>query len=151
MRSDLKVANFTVGATQEQSIRWKRAAEAESFRSVGAWASRALDAYLRVRAKAGLPTPLSWHLGTFLVVLMDGQEVRVRGTVSPPFATYRGTDQGPDGNNRYTLTHLPSKRVIATLKTARQARALASELAPLYVRDEAGASAIVERHRREAT
>ena len=145
---DLKVASFTVGATLEQSIRWKRAAASEGFRSVGVWLSRAADAYLRVRAKAGLPTPLSWHLGAFLVVLMDGREVEVRGMISPPFGTFQGTCAGPDGNNRYTLAHLPGRRIVATLKTARQARALASELAPVYARDEAGASAIVERHRR---
>jgi len=141
----LKIAHFTVGASQEQSIRWKRAAEAEGFRSVGVWLSRAADAYLRVRAKAGLPTPLSWHLGTFRVVLMDGREVEVRGMVSPPFGTFRGTQQGPDGNHNFTLVHLPGKRIIATLKKGQQARALASELAPVYARDEPAVSGLVAR------
>lgn len=134
MSADLKVATFTVHATVEQSARWKRAAEAESFRSVGTWLARAADAYLRVRAKAGLPTPLSWHLGSFLVVLLDGREVEVPGMISPPFATFRGTSYGPNKNKAITLAHLPGKRIIATLKTARQARALAAGLATVWAR-----------------
>lgn len=149
--SGMKVASFTVGGTQEQSIRWKRAAEAEGFRSVGVWLARAADAYLRVRAKAGLPTPLSWHQGRFLAVLMDGREVEVRGMVSPPFGHFQGNACGPNGNLPRTLVHLPSRRIIATMKTSRQCRALAAELAPVYARDDAGASAIVERHRSEST
>lgn len=40
----MKVASFTVHASADQSARWKRAAEAEGYASVGTWASRALDA-----------------------------------------------------------------------------------------------------------
>ena len=145
----LKVASFTVGGTQEQSIRWKRAAEAESFRSVGTWLARAADAYLRVRAKAGVPSPLAWHLGYFTVVLMTGREVETRGMVSPPFGIYRGTGSGPNRNLPRTLVYLPGKRIVATLKTSGQCRALAAELAPVYARDDAGGSAIVERHKGE--
>ena len=74
-------ASFTVHATAEQSIRWKRAAEAEGHRSAGTWLAAAADAYLRVRARAGQPLALAWHLGAFTARLMDGREVQVRGMV----------------------------------------------------------------------
>lgn len=148
--TDLKVATFTVHASQEQAIRWRRASEAEGFRSVGVWLARAADAYLRVRAKAGIPTSLAWNHGRFFITLRDDLNVELRGMVSPPFAYFRGTNQGPNANKCYTLAHLPGKRIIATVRTARQARALASELAPVYARDEAGASAIAERHQQES-
>ena len=148
----MKVATFTVHATAEQSIRWKQAAAAEGHRSAGTWLAAAADAYLRVRAKAGHPLPLAWRHGVrFRVVLMDGQEIEVRGVTSPPFGVFQGTSHGPDGNHLRTLVHLPTHRVIATLKTSRQCRALASELAPILLRGELpDPGPIVERHRREA-
>lgn len=63
----MKVASVTVHASAEQSARWKRAAEAEGHRSAGTWLAAAADAYLKVRAKAGLPLPLAWRHGTFHV------------------------------------------------------------------------------------
>jgi hypothetical protein len=82
---------------------------------------------------------------------MDGREVRLRGMVSPPFGLYIGNSHGPDRNKRRTLVHLTTGRVIATLKSSRQARALAAELAPVLLRGELPDPApIVERHRREA-
>jgi hypothetical protein len=147
----MKVASFTVHATAEQSVRWKRAAEAEGHRSAGTWLALAADAYLRVRARAGNPLPLAWHLGAFTARMMDGREVQVRGMVSPPFGTYRGNSHGPDGNKRRTLVHLPTGRVIATLRSSRQCRALAAELAPVLLRGELPDLApVVERHVREA-
>lgn len=147
----MKVASFTVHATAEQSIRWKRAAEAEGHRSAGTWLAAAADAYLRVRARAGQPFPLAWHLGEFTARMMDGREVGVRGVVSPPFGVFQGNSHGPDGNKLRTLVHLPTSRVIATLKSSRQCRALAAELAPVLLRGELPDSApIIERHRREA-
>jgi hypothetical protein len=147
----VKVATFTVHATAEQSVRWKRAAEAEGHRSAGTWLAGAADAYLRVRARAGQPIALAWHLGAFTVHLMDGREVRVRGMVSPPFGLYIGNSHGPDRNKRRTLVHLPTGRVVATLKSSRQARALAAELAPVLLRGELPDPApIVERHVRES-
>ena len=141
----MKVASFTLRATMPQSVRWKQAAEGEGFASVGSWAGRALDAYLEARTRAGRPIPLSWHKGVFRVVL-DGQEVKVRGKVSPPFAFYQGTSQGPDRHKPRTLLNLRTGQVIATLRTARQCQALAAELAPVYARDEQGGTATVERH-----
>jgi hypothetical protein len=151
MRSELKVASFTVHASQEQSIRWKRGAEAEGFRSVGTWLSRAVDAYLRVRARAGNPIPLAWHAGSFMVRLETGREVPVAGHVSPPFGIFTGTDRGPiyyTGGRRFTLVYLPGSRLIATLCSYRQCQQLASEMAPVILRGDA--AEIVERHRRES-
>lgn len=140
----MKVASFTVRATIHQSARWKQAAEGEGFASVGSWAGRALDAYLEARTRAGRPIPLSWHRGRFRVVL-DGAELTVRGMVSPPFACFRGTAEGPVAGHKFSLVHLPSGKLIATLRRAGQARSLAAELAPAYARGEAG-TATVERH-----
>ncbi|HWM94433.1 MAG TPA: hypothetical protein VN493_27005 [Thermoanaerobaculia bacterium] len=140
----MKVAQFNVRATMPQSVRWKQAADNEGFASVGSWAGRALDAYLEARTRAGRPLRLSWHKGVFRVVL-DGQEVHVRGMVSPPFAYYQGNGSGPDRCHPRTLVNLRTGQIIATLRTARQCQALASELAPAYARGEAG-TATVERH-----
>jgi hypothetical protein len=147
----VKVASFTVHATADQSIRWKRAAEAEGHRSAGTWLAAAADTYLRVRARAGQPIALAWHLGAFTARLMDGREVKMRGVVSPPFGVFQGTSHGPDGNKRRTLVHLPTGRVIATLRSSRQCRALAAELAPVLLRGELPELApLVERHVRES-
>ena len=140
----MKVASFTVRATMPQSIRWKQAADSEGFASVGSWAGRALDAYLEGRKRAGRPIPLAWHRGAIRVVL-DGTEATVQGMVSPPFAYYRGSSAGPDRNKPRTLVNLRTGQIIATLRTARQCQALASELAPAYARGEQG-TATVERH-----
>ncbi len=132
----LRVASFTVHATAVQSRLWKIAAESEGFASVGAWAARALDAYLRQRARAGGPVPLAWHRGRFTVIL-DGEAHAVRGHVSPPFGSYRG-----DGTGRRTmrtghlhrLVYLPTGRLLATVGRLRDSKALAAELARLWVR-----------------
>jgi hypothetical protein len=141
----LKVASFTVRATMAQSIRWKRASEGEGFRSVGSWAGSALDAYLEGRKRAGRPIPLAWHRGVFRIVL-DDVEVTVRGTVSPPFAYYQGNSHGPDRGEPRTLVNLRTGQIIATLRTARQCKVLASELAPILARDELGGAPVIARH-----
>jgi hypothetical protein len=148
----MNVATFTVHATAEQSIRWKRAAEAEGHRSAGTWLAAAADAYLRVRAKAGHPLPLAWRHGVrFRVRLMDGLEIEVRGVTSPPFGIFQGTAHGPDGNHLRTLVHLPTCRVVATLKSSRQCRALAAEIAPALLRGELpDLLPVVARHARES-
>ncbi len=146
----MKVASFTVGATAEQSRRWKMAAEADGHRAVGSWLAVAADLYLKVRARAGNPIPLAWHRGR-VRVLLEGGEAALDGMVSPPFGTFCGTAQGPkqDGAQRFTLVHLPSARIVATLRSARQARALAAELAPVWLRDRDLADGIINRHDRE--
>ena len=143
----MKVASFHIRASQAQAIRWKRAAEGEGFASVGSWAGRALDAYLEARTRAGRPIPLAWHRGTVRVIL-DGQEVTLRGFISVPFGAYRGTAEGPAsmGRKRFTLVYLPSCRVVATLRSYRQCQALAAELAPIFARDEHGGGPVVQRH-----
>lgn len=146
----MNTVSFTVRATLQQSLRWRRVAEAEGFRSIGSWASGALDAHLELRARAGRPIPLAWHRG-YLAVILDGQEVTLRGHISPPFGIYRGTQLGPayPGIKRHTLVHLPTRRIIATLRTNGQCQTLASELAPVLVRDEHGGAAVIDRHVRE--
>jgi hypothetical protein len=147
----LKVASFTVGATQEQAIRWKRAAEADGHRAVGSWLAVAADLYLKVRARAGNPIPLAWHRARFTVALNSGATM-VNGHASPPFGIFPGTADGIryPGCNRQTLVHLRSGRIVATLRSTRQAKALASELAPTSLRDRELAAGIVERHLRES-
>ena len=147
----MKVATFTVHADARQSARWKQASEGEGFASVGAWLARAADAYLKVRTRAGLPVPLAWSKGVFSVLLMSGEEIRVSGMVSPPFAYFRGTSHGADRNKGRSLVHLASGRIIATLRRSAQARSLASELAPVLLRGELPELLpVVERHVREA-
>jgi len=148
----VKTASFTVHATAEQSIRWKRAADAEGHRSAGTWLAAAADAYLKVRARAGNPIPLAWRRGHFSVRLEGGELVRVRGHVSHPFGAFRGTETGiaSRGRHRHTLVYLPESRTIATLRTYRQCQALASELAPILLRGELpDPGPVVERHVRE--
>jgi hypothetical protein len=148
----VKVASFTVRATLAQSERWKRAADAEGYPSAGAWLAEAADAYLKARARAGRPLPLAWRrFGLFRVLLMDGSEIEVPGVVSPPFGIFQGSAHGPHENKGRTLVHLPSRRVIASLRTSRQCRTLAAEIAPALLRNELPDPApLVERHVRDA-
>ncbi len=150
----MKTASFTVRATTDQAARWNRAAEAEGHRSAGTWLACAADAYLRVRAKAGMPLPLAWRHGHFRVRLDDGAEPELRGWVSPPFGIFRGTGRGAGqyGCHAYTLAYLPTLRIVATFKYAKHGRALAAELAPVLIRGDPLPSlgAVVERHEREA-
>ena len=141
MPGRLRVAHFTVQATALQSARWKQAAEAEGYFSVGAWLAGAADAYLKARARAGQPLPLKWRRGTFRVRLESGEEVMVRGHVAPPFASYRGTERGPMpyAHNIHTLVYMPTLRILATLSYFRDCRALAADLARTWVREQAPA------------
>src|SRR3954464_5660988 len=141
-----------------QSIAWKRAAGAEGFASVGAWAGNALDAYLRLRVKAGIPLPLAWHLGRFSVRLEDGAEPEVRGWIARPFGIFRGNEAGPGyhGCHTYTLAYLPARRIVASFRYARHCRALAAELAGVWARSggedgDIRAGPLIDRHQREAT
>ena len=137
--SALRVASFTVHATAHQSARWKQAAEAEGFTSAGQWLACAADAYLRVRAKAGVPLPLAWHRGRFLVRLESGEELMVRGHVSHPFGIYRGTTAAPRERGLhavYTLVHILGLRTLATMALRRECQALAADLARTWVREE---------------
>jgi hypothetical protein len=160
MEEPLKVATFTVHATADQSARWKRAAEVEGYASVGGWASRALDAYLRQRLAAGAPVPLCWSRGRVRAMLQDGAMHDLKGWIAPPFGFYRGSAAGKisSGTKAFTLCYLPTGRRLGTFKYAAHAKALASDLARVWVRwDGAGAeppsqdlAPIVARHRQEA-
>ena len=146
----MKVASFTVHASVEQSGRWNRAAEAEGHRSVGTWLAAAADAYLRVRAKAGLPVPLAWRRYGRLAVQLDSGKTFISGHVSPPFGAFRGNGAtgAQRGGQHFSLVYLPEARIVATLRTFQQCRSLAAELASALIRgDPAG---IVERYEREA-
>lgn len=133
----MKVATFTVHADARQSARWKQSAEGEGFPSVGAWLAGAADAYLKVRAKAGIPIPLAWRHGSFHVELEAGEVARVSGHVSPPFGSFAGTAAGPAsyaGRRRFCLVYVPSRRILATVQSFRECKALAAELARHWVR-----------------
>jgi hypothetical protein len=133
----VNVATFTLHADAGQSARWKQSAEAEGFASVGRWAACALDAYLKARARAGMPLPLAWHWGRFSVDLDNGETVTVRGHVSPPFATFAGTEAGPvfyAGSRRFVLVYAPQRRILATLRSFRACQQLAGELSRAWVR-----------------
>ncbi|HEX2611754.1 MAG TPA: hypothetical protein VHK68_12145 [Gemmatimonadales bacterium] len=133
----MKVASFTLHATADQSARWKRAAEAEGYASVGTWASRALDAYLKQRLVAGAPVPLAWSRGTVRAILDDGNTYQLRGWISPPFGFFHGSAAGliPHGSTHlYTLCYTPTGRLLATFRYAAHCKALASDLARVWVR-----------------
>ena len=135
----LKTATFTTRATAHQSARWKQAAEAEGFQSVGAWLAGAADAYLKLRARAGLPIPLAWRSGVFSVRLSSGETARVHGKMAPPFAYYEGTERQPSdghGHRRFTLVYIPTCRTLATLRYSRDCKTLAAELARTWMKGE---------------
>ena len=133
---ELRVAHFTVHATAAQSSRWKQAAEAEGFHSAGAWLACAADAYLKARARAGVPVPLAWRRGSFAVRLGSGKELTVRGHVSPPFGSFRGGVYGEasQGTRVQSLVYVPTGRIMATMRRYSECKALAAELARLWIR-----------------
>lgn len=134
----MKTAAFTVRATEKQSVRWKRAAEAEGYPSAGAWLADAADRHLQAVARAGRPVPLAWaRFGRFNVRLVDGRELQVPGRVSHPFGIYRGTPEdgrGVKGCCRFVLVYIPTGRTVATLRHEAECKSLASSLASLWVR-----------------
>lgn len=155
----MKVATFTVKADARQSARWKQAAEGEGFPSVGAWLAGAADAYLKARARAGMPIPLAWRQGSFHVELEGGEIARVSGKVSPPFGSFAGTEAGPvfyAGRRKFCLVYLPSRRILATVSSFRECKALAAELARLWVRGDGSEPSgdpapLLQRFQREDT
>lgn len=154
----MKTASFTVRASTDQAERWNRASQAEGFISAGQWLACAADAYLKVRARAGLPLPLAWRHGRFRVRLEDGAEPELRGWVSPPFGIFHGSPEGPipHGSTKcYSLVYVPACRLVATFRYAKHGRALAAELSGLWARHggeetDIRAGPVIERHQREA-
>jgi hypothetical protein len=153
----VKTATFTVRATERQSTRWKQAADAYGHASVGTWLAEAADAHLDGLQRAGKPLPLAWGKGRFRVRLEDGAEPELRGWIARPFGLFHGTPAGPiptGSTHYYSLVYLPTRRIIATFRTARHCKALASELARTWVRWGGSEPAedpgpILDRHRRE--
>src|SRR5260370_33869702 len=82
-----------------------------------------------------MPLPLAWRHGHFTVQLEDGA-TKVSGFVSLPFGAFRGasTGCGVRACHRYTLVYIPQGRILATFTTYGQCKALASDLARLWVR-----------------
>lgn len=133
----MKTASFTVHATEKQSLRWKRAAEHEGHRSCGTWLAEAADRYLDALQRAGKPLPLAWSKGQFRVRLEDGSEPEVRGLLARPFGIFHGAPDGPiphGSTHRYSLVYLPTRRIVATFRSAAHCKGLASELARVWVR-----------------
>ncbi len=153
----MKTATFTVHANEEQSRRWKLAAESEGHRSAGSWLAAAADSYLRVKARSGQPLPLAWRHGRFRVRLDDGAEPELRGWVSEPFGLFHGSPAGPiptGSTHIYSLVFLTDRRIVATFRTAAHCKALAAELAGVWARSggetDIRAGPVIERHQREA-
>jgi hypothetical protein len=132
----VKTATFTVHATAEQSRRWKQAAEAEGYPSAGVWLSKAADAYLKQRARAGAPIPLAWTRGCYFRVHFAEDDLReVRGWLSSPFGLFRGNRHGQKHNgHRYFLVYVPTARLLATCHSMQECKAIAAELARVWVR-----------------
>ena len=136
MASRMKTVSFTVRASEKQSFRWKRAADSEGAASVGGWIAEALDRYLDDLQRAGKPLPLAWGRGRFKARMEDGTEPELRGWVARPFGLFHGTPEGPishGSTHYYTLVYLPTSRLLATFRTAKHCKVLASELARLWV------------------
>ena len=121
----MKVTSFHVRATMRQGVAWRRAADAEGHVSVGTWLAAAADAYLKHQERAGRPVPLAWRRGRFTV---DGRQVP--GLVSHPLGTYRVRP----GRDLHALVYLPTGRLLATLGYQAHCKALAAELARVWVR-----------------
>lgn len=133
---------YTVHASRDQAERWEMAAAAHGRMAIGPWLASTADAFLREMAKAGRPSPLAWYRERFPVITADTSvyppadfEITVPGRVSGPFGIFRGDARGPccEGGYRYSLIHLPSHRIIATLPYQRNCKALAAELTVLQI------------------
>ena len=157
MPSSLKTASYTVRATERQAARWRRAADGAGHASVGTWLAEAADAHLYALQRAGNPVPLSWARGSFRAPFLGGVEVEVKGWLAPPFGIFRGSAAGvtPRGYRAYSLVYVPAGRLLATLRSAKQCRHLASDLARLWVRwggsePSEDPAPVLDRHTREA-
>lgn len=131
-RAGEEATAFTVRADARQSARWKRKAEAEGYQRVEQWAAFALDAYLELGAKAGTAMALAWRSGSFSVRREDGEVATVAGFLSPPFGAFAGTEDSsgtPSAKPFFALAYLPEGRILATLRTYKECKALAAELA----------------------
>ena len=136
-----KAVSFTVDADREQAERWEAAAANRGV-EVSSWLADTADAHVRELARSGRATPLLWDRGRFLVRLTDTTrrpeivaDVEVPGLVSRPFGIFRGSGRGTGapGSGEHSLTHLSTRRIVATLPLRKSCMALAAELAVLRV------------------
>ena|GEM_PF-5341850 len=71
--------------------------------------------------------------------LEGGELVMVNGHISLPFGSFAGTEEGPAsyaGRHRHVLVYLDGCRIIATLRSFREVKTLAGEIAPALIRGE---------------
>ncbi|HEX3552485.1 MAG TPA: hypothetical protein VIA62_04570 [Thermoanaerobaculia bacterium] len=131
--------SFTVAADRDQADRWGAAAT-EKCMEVPSWLAATADAHLREWARTGQAPPLFWFRDRFLVTVTDTtrrpeivSEVSVQGFISGPFGVFRGSGRGvgAPSSSEHSLTHLPTRRIIATLSLRKSCMALAAELAVL--------------------
>ena len=102
--------------------RWKRAAEAEGNRSAGTWLAAAADAYLQVRAKAGHPLPWRGTRGPSPSALRTAEYSRFGERFRRRSATSGAHPTVQTETRDRTLVHLPTGRIIATLRRSAQPR-----------------------------
>jgi hypothetical protein len=131
----------TLHAFPPQAEKWEAAAAIHGH-SVEGWLTDVADAAARELARSGRPAPLRWRWDYFVVSLVDRSvrpeklaDWRVSGEVevSRRFGIFRGDGDGPGkpGCCRFSVVHLPSRRIIDTLPLRKAAKALAAELAVL--------------------
>jgi hypothetical protein len=129
-----------VRAFPPQADKWRAAAAVHGY-SVEGWLTVVADKAAReVARNRGKARPLYWRRDYFIVSLMDRSvrpevraDWRMSGEVSGYFGIFRGDGDGPGapGCGRFSIVHLPSRRIIDTLPLRKAARVLASELAVL--------------------
>jgi len=132
--------SFTVLSNREQADRWRAAAEVQAYGSVSRWLEETADSYLREMGKAGRALPLKWSGHRFRVLIepngvKEPYEIEARGRESGPFGVFRGSHQGLEEGPRagFSLVHLPTCRILATLSRQKDCMMLAAELTPLRV------------------
>ena len=135
-----KTERFTVPADREQAERWRAAAEVQAYGSVSTWLAETADSYLREIGKAGRALPLKWRGDRFRVLIepngvKEPYEIAVQGRESGPFGVFRGSHQGMEEGPKagFSLIHLPTHRILATLSRQKDCMMLAAELTPLRV------------------
>jgi hypothetical protein len=131
--------SITVRAFPPQAEKWRAAAEMYGWHVEG-WLADVADKAAREMARSGMAPPLRWSWDYFVVSIMDRSvrpevraDWRVHGEISGCFGIFRGNGHGPGepGCCRFSIVHLPSRRIIDTLPLRKAAKALAAELAVL--------------------
>lgn len=141
-RRDGGTCSYTVDASLEQAERWEAAAAAQGCWSVGKWLAQTADEYLRELTRTGRALPLTWRRGRFRVVFTgngtrppEPREEAVLGPVSGCFGIFRGDPGGPGepACGRMSLVHLPTRRILGTVRHLKACKAFAAELSALRI------------------